>query len=244
MHDDYGNFISNSASLALGSKRNGSIEVVRDQDVFAVNLTAGFSVTFEAARLASAASGGLADPYLVLLDATGKELASDDEGFGSGNARLHYSVPTTGTYYLAVFDNDNGIGTYSVGAYRRIILPTSNFDDILTGSNSPDTFLMGRGNDSCRGNGGDDLLDGGEGLDTITYAGPAANHSIERVPVGAGQRPPRLALSSATKWARKAATPWWMSNAFVSPTRAWRWTCRAMPAPRSRSSAPCSAKRP
>jgi len=108
------------------------------------------------------------------------------KALAAGNARLHYSVPTTGTYYLAVFDNDNdnGIGTYSVGAYRRIILPTSNFDDILTGSNSPDTFLMGRGNDSCRGNGGDDLLDGGEGLDTITYAGPAANYSIERVPVG------------------------------------------------------------
>ena len=73
-------------------------------------------------------------------------------------------------------------------------MATSNFNDILTGTDRADTLLMARGNDSARGNAGDDLLDGGEGIDTLTYAGPAANYSLERVNIEG--------------WSRTAQTGW------------------------------------
>jgi hypothetical protein len=184
MADDHGNFINTSTPLLLGSKRNGSIETALDQDMFSIVLAAGRSVTFEAVRSTSVAAGGLTDPHLALFDIGGNRLAHDGSSFGNGNARIHYTVPATGTYYLLVYDHEvAGIGSYWVGAYSRNVLTATNSHDLLSGTALPDTVFMGRGNDFCRGGPGDDYLDGGEGRDTVTYAGLRANFSIERVAV-------------------------------------------------------------
>lgn len=181
--DDHGNTLATASRLNFGTQRTGAIEVGADFDMFVVDLVAGHSVTIEALRSAAVAAGGLSDPQIALYDGSGKRLAHDDEGGGNSNARLQYTVPTSGSYYIWVADYDNtGTGTYLVGAYRRNIVNGSSFNDITSGTAAPDTMLLGRGNDSFSGGAGDDLLDGGEGIDTITYSGSATRYALEHVP--------------------------------------------------------------
>jgi Bacterial pre-peptidase C-terminal domain len=182
--DDYPNDIRSTVPVALGAKRNGSIEVAADQDVFVIQLTAGQTVTVEMLRQRPEANGGLSDPLVYLVDSSGKTVAYDDQSGGQGNARLHYSVPTTGTYYIAGFDYATGTGEYWVGAYLRNVLTGTSFNDLMTGTPFPDTMNMGKGRDSFSGGGGDDVLDGGDDIDTVSYSGPDARYTIEHVPVG------------------------------------------------------------
>lgn len=181
--DDYPNDITSQIPLAIGSRRTGTIGEPNDQDVMVLSLTAGQSITVELSRNGTAASGALVDPYLVLLDRTGKVVAQDDDAYGDGNSRLFFTVPTTDTYYAAALDYGTGTGTYTIGAYRRNILNGSSFNDLLTGTASPDTMTMGRGNDSFSGAAGDDLLDGGEGIDVVNCSGTAGQYALGRVPI-------------------------------------------------------------
>lgn len=181
--DDYPNDITSQITLALGTRRTGTIGDPNDQDVLMLSLTGGQSITVELFRNGSVASGGLVDPYLVLLDRTGKVLAQDDDAYGDGNSRLFFTVPSTDTYYAAALDFGTGTGIYTLGAYRRNVLNGSSFNDIMTGTASPDTMTMGRGNDSFSGAAGDDLLDGGEGLDVVNFSGSAGQYALGRVSI-------------------------------------------------------------
>jgi len=57
------------------------------------------------------------DPYLVLFDANGKQIAEDDDGGGGKNARIQVTLPVTGNYTLYANSYEGGkIGSYTLSA--------------------------------------------------------------------------------------------------------------------------------
>jgi hypothetical protein len=52
------------------------------------------------------------DAYLRVLDASGKQLASDDDGGKGFNARLRFQPPSEGTYQIVATIYDSGEGNY------------------------------------------------------------------------------------------------------------------------------------
>ena len=74
-----------------GAAGSSTINTNGDQDWWRVSLTAGTAYTF---RLNSAATGGLGDAYLRLLNSAGTELRADDDGGGNRNSLITYT-PTS-----------------------------------------------------------------------------------------------------------------------------------------------------
>jgi hypothetical protein len=52
------------------------------------------------------------DPYLVLKDSTGKELARDDDGGGGLNARIVFTCPEDGLYRIVCTSFAGQFGTF------------------------------------------------------------------------------------------------------------------------------------
>jgi len=74
--------------------------------------------------LNAAAENGLQDPYLRLLNSSGEEVASDDDGGGNLNSRLEFVPDAAGTYFVEARNlTDGGEGAYTLAMERRP-LPT------------------------------------------------------------------------------------------------------------------------
>ena len=71
----------------------------RDVDLFAVSLAAGQTLT---ADVTARDVGSTLDSYLRLFDATGRELASNDDAGGSRDSYLQYTAAAAGTYYVGL----------------------------------------------------------------------------------------------------------------------------------------------
>ncbi|TAN49659.1 MAG: hypothetical protein EPN21_11090 [Methylococcaceae bacterium] len=176
-----------------GSASSGVIDSSGDQDLFQVSLTAGTTYVFDLIRT----SGGLSDPYLSLYDPLVTQVAGDDDGGGSLNARITYTAVATGTHYLGAYDADTGTGAYTITATVAQTGPASSTSgpdtlqgtaaaDDMNGDYGNDTLWGGDGNDTLQGgydhdqlfgesgrddlsgNDGNDSLDGGLGLDTLS----------------------------------------------------------------------------
>ena len=111
--DDFVATTATTGRVSVGGTADGRIETTNDRDWFAVNLTAGQTYNF---HLNAAATGGLRDPYLVLRDSVGDQLASNDDAPNSTNSLLTYTPSTTGTFYLEARDYNTGVGNYTVSA--------------------------------------------------------------------------------------------------------------------------------
>jgi hypothetical protein len=111
--DDFAATTATTGLVPVSGSADGRIESANDRDWFAVNLTAGQTYNF---HLNSAATGGLRDPYLVLRDSVGDQLASNDDAPNSTNSLLTYTPSTTGTFYLEARDYNTGVGNYTVSA--------------------------------------------------------------------------------------------------------------------------------
>jgi len=81
----------------IGDGRNGA----KDVDMYRVTLLAGqrFVVDIDARSLSGSST---LDSYLRLFDASGKQLASNDDYSGSFDSYLVYTARTAGTYYVGV----------------------------------------------------------------------------------------------------------------------------------------------
>lgn len=92
--------------LPAGTTRNGDLPG-GDMDVFAINLSAGQSITATLAR-----TTGSLDPEMLLVDSSGNIVASVN---GSPSATLNATASTSGTYYLILRDReaDDG-GQYTI----------------------------------------------------------------------------------------------------------------------------------
>lgn len=111
------------ATLTLGNSYHGVLETAGDIDWIKVDLTAGQSCFFS---LTGEGRDSVLDPYLVLQDANGVEVAQDDNG-GSGNySLLACTAPRAGSYYLGVRSTATGeqidIGGYLLGFYPSVTL--------------------------------------------------------------------------------------------------------------------------
>ena len=59
-------------------------------------------------------------------------------------------------------------------------VPGTTGDDDLVGTPFADVFTLGAGNDRATGLGGNDVIDGGAGIDVARYLGPIADHLITK----------------------------------------------------------------
>ena len=92
------------------SSAGSTIDTSVDQDWFRVTLNAGTTYTFRQ----DLASGSSLDPYLRLMNSSGAELASDNDGGGNRNALITFTPTTTATYYVAAGGHGGSTGAYSV----------------------------------------------------------------------------------------------------------------------------------
>lgn len=133
--DDVGDHPSTARTLTLGGSWTGTIDRPDDADLFAVNLTAGTRYSF---RLYGVKENdqqfALSDSYLRLLDASGQQLAYDDDSGGGadhGDAWLQFTAPTSGTYYLRA----EGAQFQDLG-YYRITMNQAVDDDLSAGTDT------------------------------------------------------------------------------------------------------------
>lgn len=127
--NDYAGSVDTLGAIAPGQILNGRIESAGDQDWLALDLQTGQSVQV---RLDST---GLADPFLTLYGSDGVAQLSDDDGGGSLNSRLDFTVTQGGRFYLGVGDYDRGAGNYALAV--ALAVPDDFTDDARTTSALP-----------------------------------------------------------------------------------------------------------
>ena len=115
VRDDYAASTATTGVLAANGSSSGNIEGTGDADWFRITLTAGQTYRLEALGYDSS-NGTLRDPLLRLYNASGVQVASDDDGGTGLNALLTYTATASGTYYLGASSYGSGTGTYQVRA--------------------------------------------------------------------------------------------------------------------------------
>jgi uncharacterized repeat protein (TIGR02059 family) len=93
--DDFSGDTSTTGTVAVNGSTNGNLETPTDSDWFRMTLNAGTAYTFRQ----NATTSGL-DSFLRLRNASGAELASNDDGGGNGNSLITFTPTTSGTYFL------------------------------------------------------------------------------------------------------------------------------------------------
>lgn len=96
-----------------GAAATDTINTAGDADWWSVSLTAGTNYQFTLDGV------GLSDPYLRLMDATGFQVSTNDDGGTGLNSLITYTATNTGTYYLSAQGYADNIGTYSLTAVSR-----------------------------------------------------------------------------------------------------------------------------
>lgn len=102
---------------AQGDYRDGILSPAGDRDWYRIELTEG--QTLRIMLTSPEGPEALDDPYIVFYNAQGEEVARDDDGGGGLNARLEYTAPATGAYYLEA----RGYGDGAHGRYAIAIAP-------------------------------------------------------------------------------------------------------------------------
>ena len=149
--------LSTTSVLSVTASCQSKIDFAGDQDWFKVSLAKGYIYTFAM----DAAAGSPLDAYLRLLDATGKELAANDDLVGS-NAGMSVIANVDVTCYVSAQGYQSSTGAYSLS--MTAVLGSLN----LVGTARADNLVGAATNDSLTGLGGNDTLDGSEGADTMT----------------------------------------------------------------------------
>lgn len=112
-----------------GDARTSFIGAAGDADWFAVELIEGRPYRFYVDGLDPDA---LVDPLLVLYDATGAEVARDDDGGHGLNSYLYFASPTGGPYFAAVSSYDGqSTGRYTIRAVDTDVPGHAYTDEIL-----------------------------------------------------------------------------------------------------------------
>jgi hypothetical protein len=102
---------TNEMLMPNGDGRNSTIGVAGDVDWFAIELVEGRPYRFTVEGFGETP---LADPVLTIYDATGQQMATDDDGGVGANAYLGYASPTGGPHFVAVSGFGDATGGYFV----------------------------------------------------------------------------------------------------------------------------------
>ena len=97
--------------VAVNGSVFNSLEVEGDEDWFRVTLQAGREYRIGLSGLDSGA-GTLDDPFLVLYDADGFEIADDDDSGIELESEIRFTPSLSGEYFVSVQEFDFGAGTY------------------------------------------------------------------------------------------------------------------------------------
>jgi len=84
-------------TLAVGQTARGEISFNGDYDYYKIYLVAGQTYTF--AEIGTGINS-LQNPFLSLINPSGKTVASNDDGGPGKSSLFTYKAPTTGTYYI------------------------------------------------------------------------------------------------------------------------------------------------
>ena len=117
-----------TGALSVGGSIDGNIDTSGDRDWYAITLTAGQSYLFRTASvgpLNGTAPAGRVDTLLAVRDASGTQLASNDDAGEYGYSAVRFTASTTATYYLDVgaFTGSGGNGA-STGAFNLTAFTT------------------------------------------------------------------------------------------------------------------------
>ena len=105
---------STSETLTVGDSVVDTIEISGDQDWFEVTLEAGQRYVF---TLTGTGGDPLDDPYLELMNASGNQVAFNDDFGGGYDSTLYFTASTSGTYYLNAHGWADSGGNTSTGQY-------------------------------------------------------------------------------------------------------------------------------
>ena len=126
-----------TAAMTTGDYFFGSLSSGTESDWVEVNLTAGQTYTFAVVGV-GALDDAANDTYLRLRDASGAQLAENDDGGPGRNSTITFTATTTGTYYV------------DVGSYVGTGLPVGDEGDyglsMTLGSRASYDVTMGAGN--------------------------------------------------------------------------------------------------
>jgi len=107
--------ITTTASFAPGQTFAGSLSSVGDNDWVRISLQAGQTYTF--GLDGDGTTSQLGDPLLSLRNASGTQIASNDDGGAGLNSLLTYTAATSGTYYVSAGSyNNSQSGNYLLTA--------------------------------------------------------------------------------------------------------------------------------
>ena len=102
---------STSNTLSIDSFARGFVNSAGDQDWYRVTLSAGQQYTF---AMNGFGNGAIWDPYLRLLDASGTQIAADDDSGPLSGAKLTFTASASGTYYISAGGWGSTTGQYLV----------------------------------------------------------------------------------------------------------------------------------
>ena len=103
---------TNAQAMALGSAVSAEIDPYGDDDVYAVDLTAGTILVADT----ETASSGAPDTMIAIYDSDGNQVAYNDD-FTGRESRVQYEVPADGNYYVLVTAWDGDGSSSTIGAY-------------------------------------------------------------------------------------------------------------------------------
>jgi serralysin len=102
--------------MTVGTTATGSIALAADVDWLRVNLLGGMLYRFDG-RGSASGGGTLADPVMSLLNSSGAAIISDNNSGPGEDARIFYTAPASGAYYIAMRSASlTATGTYTVNA--------------------------------------------------------------------------------------------------------------------------------
>ncbi|WP_050531643.1 calcium-binding protein [Pseudaestuariivita atlantica] len=169
------------AVLYLGEDVTGTVSVdgTPDDDVYAVELFAGRTYQFDAGNI------DMANDLAVLLyqsDWTGvlSDWIARDVGSAGGSPSIQYTPTATTSFYVAVI-RDQGGGPVDYSLSFIDIGADAWFgtagDDMIGGA--PGAFYGFEGDDTIMASSGMQQIDGGDGIDTVSFANSTTRVSVD-----------------------------------------------------------------
>lgn len=112
--DDISADTRSGVTVMPGRPASGIINYAGDTDWISASLVAGKVYLLDQLGNGDGAGGTLKDGFLRILDASGNEIAADDNSGAGSDARLIFTPQSSQTYYFEVSGNGTETGTYTL----------------------------------------------------------------------------------------------------------------------------------